>query len=247
MSGKRVRNNGDLTNYFNVAKRSKTPQVCNEKAQALGAKLDCKPTYLTKDGNSWYILKNGWLKPKNSKEFVREWDLHPTARHEIKLFGKTVQEKRWSQSWGVSYSYSGSTNKARPLEESIMVPILIQQANDFTKNLFGNNGEGDAYNACLQNWYEPDDTIGLHADDERTLRPEYPIFSLSWGGTRRFLFRARAKDGSKTDLLLKNGDLLIMGGTCQQTHRHEVPKLRKTMDPPTSDRINWTIRAFREA
>jgi alkylated DNA repair dioxygenase AlkB len=46
------------------------------------------------------------------------------------------------------------------------------------------------------------------------------------------------------DLLLKDGDLVVMGGACQKTHKHEVPALRKTKDPPSANRINWTVRAF---
>ena len=118
------------------------------------------------------------------------------------------------------------------------------------------------------------DTIGLHADDERSLYQDYPILSLSWGGTRRFLFRRKQppppskqkedhnkKGGNATtkhgkrenneeavvELWLEDGDLLVMGGTCQKTHKHEVPKWRPTKDPPTSNRINWTLRAFRSS
>lgn len=114
------------------------------------------------------------------------------------------------------------------------------------------------YNGCLQNWYTQDDTIGLHADDEKSMRTQYPIFSLSWGGPRRFLFRPKVtkkKSSNNTskkqqpalgvvDLLIEDGDLLLMGGTCQQTHKHEVPKVRNTKDPPSANRINWTVRAF---
>ena len=130
-----------------------------------------------------------------------------------------------------------------------MVPLLLERANRLTEGLLLDQEKESPslppYNGCLQNWYEPEHTIGLHADDEKALRPEFPIFSLSWGGTRRFLLRSRANKKEKTEVWLADGDLLVMGGTCQRTHQHEVPKFRKTMDPPTSDRINWTIRAFR--
>ena len=118
-----------------------------------------------------------------------------------------------------------------------MVRDLIDAANIATTQGY--------YNAVLQNWYEPDDTIGKHADDESSNRPDMPIWSLSWGGTRRFLFRAkRSPSHNVTELYLEDGDLLVMGGTCQQTHHHEVPKVRPTKDPPTKRRINFTVRAF---
>ena len=216
-------------------------------------------TYLTPDQESWLIHVKKWLPTTSKEEFDRQWNLHPEDRHELNLFGRTFTENRWSQSWGHSYSYSGSTNIARPIEESEMIQRLIGRANEATRGLFvssedesstiSNNEtktEAKPYNGCLQNWYLMEDTIGLHADDERDLLVQYPIISLTWGGTRRFVLKPRDKSLKKVEIYLDDGDLLLMGGTCQKTHRHEVPKPRSTMDPETSDRINWTIRAFRE-
>lgn len=102
-----------------------------------------------------------------------------------------------------------------------------------------------AYNGCLQNWYLPAHKIGLHADDKKYMQLCFPIFSLSWGGPRRCLFRTKENRREVTEVLLQDGDLLLMGGTCQQTHEHEVPKVRFTVDPPAAERIDWTIRALR--
>lgn len=233
--------NADMREFFSTTKRAAHSATKKSPlAEELGVKLDASPVYLTQD--SWYIIAKGWMAPSTAAEFDREWSLHPAKRHPLKIFGRVVLEKRWSQSWGVTFSYSGFTNVARPVEESHMVQLLIQRANELTQSI-QTDGDTEPYNGCLQNWYEPNDTIGLHADDEKVMRQKYPIFSLSWGGTRRFLFRERASN-KMTELWLENGDLLVMGGMCQTTHRHEVPKRRVTMDPPTSNRINWTTRAF---
>lgn len=226
-----------LSTYFASNKTQKTAPS-NETAHALAQRLDADVCYLTPNGESWYLLKRKWLRSEN---FDTEWNLHPKERHGLKVFGKAVTENRWSQSWGFSYVYSGSTNVAKPLEESDMVLSLIEKANELTKGLVVPDSP---YNGCLQNWYEPNDTIGLHSDNEKSQRHDCPIWSLSWGGTRRFLFRQRSDKKVKTEIYLSDGDLLVMGGTCQQTHYHEVPKRRVTMDPSTSCRINWTIRAF---
>ena len=105
------------------------------------------------------------------------------------------------------------------------------------------------YNCCLVNWYKPEHTIGLHADDEKEMDNDYPILSLSWGGPRRFLLRPKPKSvGSAvdkvTDILLKDGDVVIMGGKCQDEFKHEIPKVRK-MDGLVGDRISWTIRRMK--
>ncbi|HET9957090.1 MAG TPA: alpha-ketoglutarate-dependent dioxygenase AlkB, partial [Polyangiaceae bacterium] len=45
----------------------------------------------------------------------------------------------------------------------------------------------------------------------------------SLGEPRKFLIRARA-GGSSRAFSLGSGDLLVMGGTCQRTFQHGVPK-----------------------
>jgi alkylated DNA repair dioxygenase AlkB len=222
------------------SENSRRKQSGDNVSEELGIRLGTKVHRLTPNGASWYILKRKWLP---SKDFDSEWKLHPPNRHKLRLFGKIVEENRWSQSWGVSYVYSGSINLARPIEESPMTLELVETVNAYMNGLIPYECP---YNGCLQNWYEPNDTIGLHADSERSLREDCPIWSLSWGGTRRFLFREKLNKRVKTDIFLNDGDLLIMGGTCQLTHYHEVPKRRVTLDPPTSKRINWTIRAFHD-
>ena len=273
-SARRAARQESLDSFFSVHvsnKRNKTSDttttsiIINEsssqQAEQLGARLQTRPVYLTTNKASWYIHVKNWMPSSTTcgsrllSLFDKEWNLHPTQKHPLKLFGRTVYENRWSQAWGVSYPYSGSKNVSRPIEESTMVPTLLKKANELTEGIFYEQGKETSaapFNGCLQNWYEPQHTIGLHADDEKAMRqPQFPIFSLSWGGTRRFLLRSKQDSSTTTgddnkllELWLHDGDLLVMGGTCQLTHRHEVPKLRKTMDPPTSNRINWTIRAF---
>lgn len=226
----------------------------NETAELWGKRLQQAPSYLTKDGQSWFIHVKKWMPTPSEKSFEVEWNLHPTKRHTLIVYGREAEESRWSQSWGKNYAYSGNVSISRPLEESSVVPGLLERIN----SLMHDDDEGSQekenppYNGCLQNWYRPEDKIGLHADDERDLNQAYPIWSLSWGGSRRFLFRRKVSKKRPSpnppekpvEVLLEDGDLVLMGGTCQQTHKHEIPKLRKK-DPPTSNRINWTIRAFK--
>ena len=128
----------------------------------------------------------------------------------------------------------------------------------------------DVYNGCLVNWYQPHHHIGLHADDERELNANIPIVSVSWGGPRRFLLRPKpgvdrlhphqffggngnGDGGGKEphhhqkkkyfEIVLQDGDVLVMGGKCQQEFKHEIPKVRK-MDGLVGDRISWTIRSM---
>jgi len=81
------------------------------------------------------------------------------------------------------------------------------------------------------------DSMGCHADDERELGLNPVIASLSLGGER--LFRLHHKQRKeRLDIILQNGDLLIMAGTLQHHWRHELPKTKKSKTP----RINLTFR-----
>merc|ERR1711920_112316 len=99
------------------------------------------------------------------------------------------------------------------------------------------------YEACLTNWYDGGShAIGAHSDTERNLVPGSPIFALTWGCERLFrvLPRRAGLGHARVDVHLQDGDLLVMGGSCQRTHKHEVPKSKKCR----GRRISLTFRCF---
>ena len=187
------------------------------------------------------------------------------------MYGKPVLENRWSQLYVTddasvgdsSYTYSGTSRSCVVCDESVedqqFVMELCRAADTLLQQLI-QRGVVDTpsdytpdtpqYNCGLVNWYQPEHSIGLHADDETQMDNAYPIFSLSWGGPRRFLLRPkpRTQDAVETckDMLLKSGDWIAMGGKCQQEFKHEVPKLRKK-DGLVDHRISWTIRKMKPA
>ena len=139
--------------------------------------------------------------------------------------------------------------------KSMIPEAYTNETLDLLKKNPTNNSDKYPYQVVLQNWYDENHTIGRHRDDISQHVPGTPIFSISWGGTRRFVIEPYTPRGTKytkdtkdnrgkLDILVENGDLVIMGGTLQETHTHQIPKYRKTMDPPTGDRISYTIRAF---
>jgi alkylated DNA repair dioxygenase AlkB len=71
------------------------------------------------------------------------------------------------------------------------------------------------------------DTIGRHSTAE-TL-----VAIVSLGEPRRFLMRPRT-GRSRLALSLGHGDLLVMGGTCQRTWEHSVPKTVRPVGPRIS-------------
>lgn len=206
----------------------------NNEAATIATKLKgAHYTPLTSHEESWIIVAKAWL-PSTKEKFDEMWEFsRPKERRALKVYGRHCREKRYSLSWGARYQYSGQIADGVRIPPDSFVAQLMEQCRAFAP-----------LNGCLQNWYEPEDTIGLHADDERALVPGSPIVALSWGATRRFLIKP-IKGGRRLDLELEDGDLLIMGGTMQQTHKHEIPVRRKTKDKyEPGRRISWTFRNF---
>lgn len=68
------------------------------------------------------------------------------------------------------------------------------------------------------------DSVAWHGDYVARRMERALVASLSLGAPRKFLLR-RTGGGPSRSLTLGWGDLLIMGGTCQRTHQHAVPKV----------------------
>jgi alkylated DNA repair dioxygenase AlkB len=70
------------------------------------------------------------------------------------------------------------------------------------------------------------DSVAFHGDYVARKLPEALVASVSLGAPRRFLVR-RTGGGRSLALSLGSGDLLVMGGSCQRTYQHAVPKVAR--------------------
>ena len=68
------------------------------------------------------------------------------------------------------------------------------------------------------------DSVAWHGDYVARRLPTALVASVSLGTPRRFLVRPKG-GGRSHALTLGWGDLLVMGGTCQRTHEHAIPKV----------------------
>ena len=68
------------------------------------------------------------------------------------------------------------------------------------------------------------DSVAFHGDRLGIRRADAIVAIVSLGYARRFLLR-RAGGGSSRAFNLGGGDLLVMGGMCQLTWEHAVPKV----------------------
>jgi alkylated DNA repair dioxygenase AlkB len=68
------------------------------------------------------------------------------------------------------------------------------------------------------------DSVAWHGDTTARDLPEALVATVSLGEPRRFLLKP-TDGGRSLALQLGWGDLLVMGGSCQRTWRHSVPKV----------------------
>lgn len=68
------------------------------------------------------------------------------------------------------------------------------------------------------------DSVAFHGDTTARDLLEARVATVSLGAPRKFVLRPTA-GGASRSLLLGRGDLVVMGGTCQRTWRHGVPKV----------------------
>lgn len=70
------------------------------------------------------------------------------------------------------------------------------------------------------------DSVAWHRDRDHRDRERSVVAVLTLGGARRFLVRPLRGSGSRASLAttVAGGDLMVMGGSCQRTVEHCVPK-----------------------
>jgi alkylated DNA repair dioxygenase AlkB len=91
---------------------------------------------------------------------------------------------------------------------------------------------------CL--YRDGNDSVAWHGDRiGRSSHVDTVVAVVSLGATRRFLLRPRG-GGPTRRLEVAGGDLLVMGGSCQRTWEHAVPKSSR----PTGPRISLQFRPW---
>lgn len=144
------------------------------------------------------------------------------------IFGKTVLQPRlcaWAGA--IPYKFSGQTLEARnptPTLAALTSKLLEALPHPFNHVVVNRYRDG-------QDW------IAGHSDNERELGYRPLIAAISLGAPRRFDLH-RKKGKRRVRLQLEHGSLLVMGGSCQHTWRHALPKQASVTEP----RLNLTWR-----
>ena len=151
----------------------------------------------------------------------------------MKIYGKEIDLPRktaWYGDQDKSYTFSGIRFDSEPWTPSLLEvkqrieAIAEVQFNSVLLNLYRHGGDG----------------ISWHTDAEPELGDNPVIGSVSFGGTRRFMFRHRQDRDLKAEVELTHGSFLLMAGETQHFWQHQIPKTARKVEP----RINLTFRVI---
>nr|WP_321412018.1 alpha-ketoglutarate-dependent dioxygenase AlkB [uncultured Allomuricauda sp.] len=193
--------------------------------------IDPNQNILPKDGTVNYF---GPIVALEKADFYFEQLLNtiPWEHDVVHMFGKRIVTKRkvaWFGDKPFEYTYSNSTKRAL-----FWTPELME-LKKLTESL-----SMETYNSCLLNVYHSgEEGMGWHSDNEKELKQEGAIASLSFGAERKFVFKHKSTK-EKVELWLGHGSLLVMKGETQTHWLHRLPPTKKVRTP----RINLTFRTI---
>jgi alkylated DNA repair dioxygenase AlkB len=159
---------------------------------------------------AWVDHVPGWLGGADAL-FTELVDTVRWRQREVPMYGDLVVEPRLSAWWG---------DEEQPDRRLDAAPAMLRR---LLPTLDARYDRG--FDAIGLNLYRDGrDSVAWHGDRYERDRPATTVAVLSLGSPRRFLLRP-VGGGPSRAFELHSGDLLVMGGTCQHTWQHCVPKV----------------------
>ena len=155
---------------------------------------------------AWVDLAPGWCRGADAL-FARLLAQTPWSGRDVRMYDRIVREPRLTHRWRLDEGPSP------PAELRAMAAVLSERYGiEFTQvgaNLYRDGA----------------DSVAWHGDRVARELPEAIVALVSLGAPRPFRLRP-AGGGASIGFLPGPGDLLVMGGSCQRTWQHAVPKVR---------------------
>ena len=159
-------------------------------------------------GGAWVEYVPGWLAGAD-EVFAQLLATVPWAQHERHMYSGKVVEPRLRASWRLG----GDADGIPPVVEEMGAVLRQRYDRPFDTvglNLYRHGGDSVAWHG---------DRIPAEVVD--------PVVALvSVGEPRRLLLRPRG-GGRSRSYVFGGGDLLVMGGTCQRSWEHTIPKVAR--------------------
>ena len=149
---------------------------------------------------AWYDLLPAWVSGGDAL-FARLNEEAPWAAHERPMYDRTVAEPRLTtRRWD---------------DPPDPVPAMA--------SALTHHYDCDLSTVSANLYRDGRDSVAWHGDRVGRRRSHTVVAIVSFGAPRRFLLRP-AGGGRSLRLTPASGDLLVLGGTCQSTWQHCVPK-----------------------
>jgi alkylated DNA repair dioxygenase AlkB len=167
---------------------------------------------------AWVDLRRGWLHGADTL-FQRLHDAVPWRAERRRMYDRVVDVPRLLCFY----------REGEPLPD----PVLEQAKRALEAHYAAELGEGFA-TAGLCLYRDGRDSVAWHGDTiGRGSTEDTMVAIISVGAPRALLLRPRG-GGTTMRYEVGHGDLLVMGGSCQRTWEHAVPKTARAAGPRIS-------------
>ena len=166
----------------------------------------------------------------------------PTVRGGRKMsVGMLCLGKHWN---GLTYKYE----ETRSDFDGLAVPPIPPRFANIAHAAAADAGFEMTPDLCIMNYYGTDAKMGVHQDkDERaeTIAAGIPIVSVSLGDAARFVIGGLSRRDPTSPVILRSGDVLVMGGPSRLRY-HGVTRILPGTAPDGTGpgRFNLTFRQW---
>jgi len=149
--------------------------------------------------------------------------------------------KHWN---GLTYKYEDRRSDF----DGLAVPAIPSPLADLAKAAAADAGFEMRPDLCIMNYYEATAKLGVHQDkDERpeTIAAGIPIVSVSLGDAARFVVGGLSRKDPTNPMILRSGDVLVMGGPSRLRY-HGITRILPGTAPEGTGpgRFNLTFRQW---
>lgn len=167
---------------------------------------------------AWVDVRSGWLTGADT------------------LFDRLAREVPWQAERRPMYDRVVDVPRLLHFydEHAALPDPILDEARDALSRHYASE-LGEPFRTAGLCWYRDGrDSVAWHGDTfGRGAKHDTMVAILSVGAPRALLLRPR-RGGASIRYQVGHGDLLVMGGSCQRTWEHAVPKTRKPVGPRIS-------------
>ncbi|HEV7908311.1 MAG TPA: alpha-ketoglutarate-dependent dioxygenase AlkB [Pseudonocardiaceae bacterium] len=168
---------------------------------------------------AWIDVLPGWLTGADEL-FGRLVSAVPWQAEQRQMYDRVVPVPRLLSFYGES----------APLPD----PVLVHARSALSRHYAAELGE-PFRTAGLCYYRDGRDSVAWHGDTTgRGSTQDTMVAIVSVGAPRALLLRPRGGGGETVRHALGHGDLIVMGGSCQRTWEHAIPKTAKAVGPRIS-------------